>query len=215
MPSLTRLLVVSSSQAWLVGCGAHVRAGRRAAASPRRSRSPPFSGTARRSERRARARCRSPAIIAQAEAELRRRASASSSAGHLVAAREHFDRAVDVLLSVPGGARSDPRLRGEFDRLVDRISALEVHRAPRGRRLHRGAVRAGGHRRAAERRHVRARPRRRRRPRRRSRRTSQRTPHDMPIPLNEQVLVVRRAVPGPAARLHAGRPRPRRSATCR
>ncbi len=37
-----------------------------------------------------------------------------------------FNRALDVLLTAPGGARTEPRLREQFDRLVDRISALEV-----------------------------------------------------------------------------------------
>ena len=44
----------------------------------------------------------------------------------LVAAREHFDRAVDMLLSVKGGARSEPRLNAELEHLLDRISALDV-----------------------------------------------------------------------------------------
>lgn len=46
--------------------------------------------------------------------------------GHLDRARTEFNRAIDVLLSAPGGARTEPRLREQFDRLVDRISALEV-----------------------------------------------------------------------------------------
>lgn len=46
--------------------------------------------------------------------------------GHLDQARIEFDRAVDVLLESPLGARSDPRLRQHFDRLVDRINAYEV-----------------------------------------------------------------------------------------
>jgi membrane-bound lytic murein transglycosylase D len=46
--------------------------------------------------------------------------------GHLDRARVEFDRAIDVLLAAPGGARTEPRLREQFDRLVDRISALEV-----------------------------------------------------------------------------------------
>ncbi len=46
--------------------------------------------------------------------------------GHLEQARAAFNRAIDVLLSAPGGARTEPRLRAQFDRLVDRISALEV-----------------------------------------------------------------------------------------
>jgi membrane-bound lytic murein transglycosylase D len=46
--------------------------------------------------------------------------------GHIDRARVEFDRAIDVLLTAPGGARTEPRLREQFDRLVDRISALEV-----------------------------------------------------------------------------------------
>jgi len=46
--------------------------------------------------------------------------------GHLEEAREAFDRAVEVLLESPYGARTEPRLRVHFDRLVDRINALEV-----------------------------------------------------------------------------------------
>jgi len=46
--------------------------------------------------------------------------------GHLSAAREAFDRAVDVLLEWPGGARSDAQLSAHFDRLVERISGHEL-----------------------------------------------------------------------------------------
>ena len=46
--------------------------------------------------------------------------------GHLERARAEFDRAVDVLLESPYGARTDARLRDHFDRLVDRINAYEV-----------------------------------------------------------------------------------------
>jgi peptidoglycan lytic transglycosylase D len=45
--------------------------------------------------------------------------------GHLEHAKTEFDLALDLLLESPGGARSDPRLREHFDRLVDRISVLE------------------------------------------------------------------------------------------
>jgi membrane-bound lytic murein transglycosylase D len=45
--------------------------------------------------------------------------------GHLERARTEFDKALDTLLTSPGGARSNPRLREHFDRLVDRISVLE------------------------------------------------------------------------------------------
>jgi len=46
--------------------------------------------------------------------------------GHLDRARIEFDRAVEMLLESPYGARSDARLREHFDRLVDRINAYEV-----------------------------------------------------------------------------------------
>lgn len=45
--------------------------------------------------------------------------------GHLERARHQFDRALDVLLETPEGARADVRIREHFDRLVDRIAVLE------------------------------------------------------------------------------------------
>ncbi len=48
------------------------------------------------------------------------------SIGHLDRAREEFNKALDVLLRAPNGARTEPRLREHFDRLVDRISTCEV-----------------------------------------------------------------------------------------
>ncbi len=46
--------------------------------------------------------------------------------GHLERARIEFDRALDVLLESPYGARTDARMREHFDRLVDRVNAHEV-----------------------------------------------------------------------------------------
>jgi membrane-bound lytic murein transglycosylase D len=46
--------------------------------------------------------------------------------GHADAARQEFNRAVDVLLESAYGARVEPRIREHFDRLVDRISAYEI-----------------------------------------------------------------------------------------
>jgi membrane-bound lytic murein transglycosylase D len=46
--------------------------------------------------------------------------------GHLDMAKGEFNRALDVLLESRYGARSEPRIREHFDRLVDRISAHEV-----------------------------------------------------------------------------------------
>ena len=46
--------------------------------------------------------------------------------GHLVAARTHFDRAIDLLLEQPGGVRSDARLQASFEKMVERVTALEL-----------------------------------------------------------------------------------------
>jgi len=46
--------------------------------------------------------------------------------GRLVAAREHFDAAIDLLLRLPEGARADARANAAFERLLDRIAALDV-----------------------------------------------------------------------------------------
>src|SRR5215510_13312274 len=57
-------------------------------------------------------------LITAAEAEFTAGES-SSKAGRLVAARDHFDRAIDTLLAAPGGARHDARLDAALDHLVD------------------------------------------------------------------------------------------------
>src|ERR1051326_283881 len=46
--------------------------------------------------------------------------------GHFEAAKQEFNKAIDILLESPYGARTEPRIREQFDRLVDRISAYEV-----------------------------------------------------------------------------------------
>ena len=46
--------------------------------------------------------------------------------GHVEAAKQEFDRAVNLLLESPYGGRTEPRIREHFDRLVDRISTYEV-----------------------------------------------------------------------------------------
>lgn len=48
------------------------------------------------------------------------------SLGHLASAKTEFNRALEVLLESSLGARSDARIREQFDRLVDRIAALEL-----------------------------------------------------------------------------------------
>jgi peptidoglycan lytic transglycosylase D len=46
--------------------------------------------------------------------------------GHVDAAKQEFNRAVEVLLESSYGGRTEPRIREHFDRLVDRISTYEV-----------------------------------------------------------------------------------------
>src|SRR5262245_24893229 len=46
--------------------------------------------------------------------------------GHLEKAREEFDRAVDLYLSAPGGASSDPRLLDAYRRTVEAIHLREM-----------------------------------------------------------------------------------------
>src|SRR3954464_6003907 len=46
--------------------------------------------------------------------------------GHLETAKVEFNQSLDVLLESPYGARTEPRIREHFDRLVERISAYEV-----------------------------------------------------------------------------------------
>jgi membrane-bound lytic murein transglycosylase D len=64
-------------------------------------------------------------LVARADLEFSN-GQAELSLGHLVAAREAFDRAVDTLLTAPGGARSSPDVSADLDRLLDRITALEA-----------------------------------------------------------------------------------------
>jgi len=52
--------------------------------------------------------------------------------GHLDQAKIAFDLAVDALLESPDGARTDARLRAHFDRLIDRINALELEAISQG-----------------------------------------------------------------------------------
>jgi membrane-bound lytic murein transglycosylase D len=49
------------------------------------------------------------------------------SLGHLARAKSAFNRSLEVLLESPRGTRDDERVRGHFDRLVDRIAALELN----------------------------------------------------------------------------------------
>ena len=57
---------------------------------------------------------------------------AELEAGHVEAARQEFDQAVNVLIESPFGGRTEPRIREQFDRLVDRISTYEVKALAQG-----------------------------------------------------------------------------------
>ena len=110
-----------------------------------------------------------------------------------------------LLLESPYGARTDARLREHFDRLVDRINAYEVTALAQGDgfaektsepasidellKIATFPKPAPG---AATEKTVKA--------------DLAATEHDVPIPQNDRVLGLRRAVPGPAARLHPGEP---------
>ena len=121
MSLATRLLVVTAA-GLLVGCGARNRPVP-PPPSPSPSAPTPFTGPA------------GPEIplVADPVAELIGKVEQEFAAGReewdrdrLVAARERFDKAVDMLLAVPNGARSEPRLKAELEHLLDRISALDV-----------------------------------------------------------------------------------------
>jgi membrane-bound lytic murein transglycosylase D len=46
--------------------------------------------------------------------------------GHLESARSQFNRALELVMAWQGGPRADARLRDHYDRLVERISAVEI-----------------------------------------------------------------------------------------
>src|ERR1700719_940702 len=48
------------------------------------------------------------------------------NAGEKDGAKEHFDRAFNMLLGSPAGVRSDPRFQPEFDRVLDNVNKLET-----------------------------------------------------------------------------------------
>jgi membrane-bound lytic murein transglycosylase D len=60
------------------------------------------------------------------------RGQAELELGHLERAKSEFDLALDGMLESPAGARSDARLREHFDRMVDRISAFELRALAEG-----------------------------------------------------------------------------------
>jgi membrane-bound lytic murein transglycosylase D len=54
------------------------------------------------------------------------------SEGHLATAKTQFNRALEVLMESPAGARGDSRVREHYDRLVERISTFELAALAKG-----------------------------------------------------------------------------------
>jgi len=71
------------------------------------------------------------ALIAQSDTHFKA-GQLELEAGHVEGARQEFDRAVNVLIESPFGGRTEPRIREQFDRLVDRISTYEVKALAQG-----------------------------------------------------------------------------------
>ena len=66
-----------------------------------------------------------PQVLAEAE-QAYAAGKANYAAGHLEAAKQDFDRAVNVLLQSPVPVKSDDRLVAEFDRVVEGVHELEM-----------------------------------------------------------------------------------------
>ncbi|MGE3956315.1 MAG: transglycosylase SLT domain-containing protein [Vicinamibacterales bacterium] len=71
------------------------------------------------------------ALLAQSDRHFRT-GQLELEAGHVEGARQAFDRALNVLIESPYGGRTEPRIREQFDRLVDRISTYEVKALAQG-----------------------------------------------------------------------------------
>src|SRR5215471_14649231 len=68
-----------------------------------------------------------PVLATIAEAEKAYEAGqADYKAGHLDAAKQDFNRAVDILMQGPVSIKDDERLQQEFDRITDEINKLEM-----------------------------------------------------------------------------------------
>src|SRR4029077_2483681 len=66
-----------------------------------------------------------PGIIAEAE-KAYESGQADYKAGHLDAAKQDFNRAVDILMQGPVDVKSDDRLQDEFDKITEEINKLEM-----------------------------------------------------------------------------------------
>ena len=123
MPSLPRLSVLALV-GLCVGCSAHVPPSTASAPPPALPVETASASVGRAAEVPISANP-TVSLVARADQEFSN-GQEELSLGHLVAAREAFDRAVDTLLTAPGGARSSPEVSADLDRLLDRITALEA-----------------------------------------------------------------------------------------
>ncbi|MBV9670007.1 MAG: transglycosylase SLT domain-containing protein, partial [Acidobacteriales bacterium] len=65
------------------------------------------------------------ALLAKVEREYQA-GEANYHAGHLAAAKDNFDRAVDLMLTSSISPKSDPRLNEEFEKVVEHVNQLEM-----------------------------------------------------------------------------------------
>ncbi len=72
-----------------------------------------------------------PAIIAEAE-KAYEQGQTDYKAGHLDAAKQDFNHAVDVLMQGPVDVKSDDRLQQEFDKITEEINKLETTASKEG-----------------------------------------------------------------------------------
>jgi hypothetical protein len=73
-------------------------------------------------------------LAARAENEFQL-GQADFKAGRLESAKDHFNRAFNLLLSAPAGVHSDERLEREFDKIVESVNAIEMAALKRGEGL--------------------------------------------------------------------------------
>lgn len=109
----------------VAACGAGVRTAPLAAVPPRPAPAPPVQHAPVPAE--------DPVIALLAESDRHFKAGQLElQAGHVEGAKQEFDQAVNVLIESPFGGRTEPRIREQFDRLVDRISTYEVKALAQG-----------------------------------------------------------------------------------
>jgi membrane-bound lytic murein transglycosylase D len=125
----TSRLAVLALLPLIAACGASVRKAPLAAAPPGPSSAPSLASQTFLPP----APVQDPVLSLIAESDRHFKAGQQElEAGHVQGAKQEFDRAVAVLVESPYGGRTEPRIREQFDRLVDRISTYEVRALAQG-----------------------------------------------------------------------------------